>query len=198
MQLPHWFTNSLYDDKSILIESFVYFKPDGPSDIGTTVHSPTLIDGSFAQFDYMIGLSTTGINRQFSIASKPTEIEFYFKDYLSDERLMDTEDIEEIKTDDEGNYYTEYLGARDLKDGQVVNLQDILTDEDSMWNKLDFYDSDGKDKSLWGVAAKLVSQVAPYYIPVVGPGYAAFTTVMGLTSVLPAFYKSIEGLLLGD
>ena len=104
MQLPHWFTNSLNDDKAILIESFVYFKPDGTSDIGTTVHSPTLIDGSFAQFDYMIGLSTTGINRQFSIASKPTEIEFYFKDYLSDERLMDTEEIEEIKTDDEGNY----------------------------------------------------------------------------------------------
>ena len=104
MKLPHWFTNSLNEDKAILIESFVYFKPDGTSDIGTTVHSPTLIDGDYSQFDYMIGLSTTGINRQFSIASKPLELEFYFKDYLSDERLIDTEDVEEIKTDEDGNY----------------------------------------------------------------------------------------------
>ena len=104
----------------------------------------------------------------------------------------------EWKTDDEGNYYTEYLGARDLKDNQVVNLQDVLTDEDSMWNKLDFYDSDGKDKSLWGVAAKLVSQVAPYFIPVVGQYYAAFTTITGLASVLPTFYKSAEALIMGD
>ena len=52
----------------------------------------------------MIGLSTTGINRQFPILSKPLELEFYFKDYLSDERLIDTEEIEEIKTDENGNY----------------------------------------------------------------------------------------------
>lgn len=129
MQLPHWFTNSLNEDKSILIESFVYFKPDGTSDIGTTIHSPTLIDGEFSQFDYMIGLSVTGINRQFPIKSKPLEIEFYFKDYLSNERLENTELFEQQETDEDGNnlYYIldgvtgEILGkTTDVTDYPVV------------------------------------------------------------------------------
>lgn len=104
----------------------------------------------------------------------------------------------EWKTDDEGNYYTEYLGDRELKDNQVVNLQDILTDEDSMWNKLDFYDSDGKDKSAIGITTKLLFQIAPYFIPVVNNYYAAAKATVGLASVLPTFYKSIDGILFGD
>ena len=125
MQLPHWFTNSLNEDKSILIESFVYFKPDGTSDIGTTIHSPTLIDGEFSQFDYMIGLSVTGINRQFQIKSKPTEIEFYFKDYLSNERLENTELFEQQETDENGNnlYYI-YDGVT----GEILGKTTDVTD----------------------------------------------------------------------
>jgi hypothetical protein len=33
-------------------------------------------------------------------------------------------------------------------------LQDILSNEDSWWNKIDFYDSDSKEKSIPGVVMK--------------------------------------------
>lgn len=104
----------------------------------------------------------------------------------------------EWKTDEDGNYYTEILGSRELKGNQVVNLQDILTKEDSMWNTLDFYDSDGKDKSAIGITTKLVMQIAPYFIPGVGGVYAAVKTVTGLASVLPTFYKSLNSAFFGE
>lgn len=132
MQLPHWFSNSSNEDKSILIESFVYFKPDGTSDIGTTVHSPTLIDGEFSQFDYMIGLSTTGINRQFPISGHPLELEFYFKDYLSDDILNETEDIEEIKTNENGEYL---YYKTDLETGETIETTEETSNPVMVINK---------------------------------------------------------------
>ena len=106
-EFPHWFWNSENENKSITIESFQYYKPDGTSDIGTTLHSETLIDGNYSQFDNMIGLSAINLNRTFTIANKPQFLEFYFKDYLSNERLGETEIVTIQKTNDNGDllYY---------------------------------------------------------------------------------------------
>lgn len=104
----------------------------------------------------------------------------------------------EWKTDVNGNYYTEYLGDRELRDKQVVALQDILTKEGSWLNKIDFYDSDGTEKSAFGVAMKTLMSIAPYCIPYFNTYYAGFTTVFGLMSVMPTFYKAMESVLLGD
>lgn len=104
----------------------------------------------------------------------------------------------DFKTDKNGNPYTEYLGDRELGEHQIVNLQDILTNEGSFWNKLDFIDSDGIDKSAFGVAMKTAVTIAPYFIPYIGPYYAGLTTIFGLGSVLPTFYKSMESIIAGD
>lgn len=105
----------------------------------------------------------------------------------------------EFITDENGNYFTELLGNRELLDKQVVAVQDILTKEGSLANKFDFFDSDGYDKSLGGVAAKTLFAVAPYFIPGnVQKYYGAFTALVGLGSVLPTFYKSIESIFTGE
>ena len=107
INLPSFFWNSSNPNKCIVVESFQYYKPDGSCDIGTTFHSNTLIDTDFSQFDNMIGLSTLGINRTFPISNKPQQIEFYFKDYLSNECLEETELMSEQKINEEGKllYY---------------------------------------------------------------------------------------------
>lgn len=107
----------------------------------------------------------------------------------------------EWKTDKNGNYYTEVLGNRELLDKQVVALGDILTDEGSLMNKVDFFDSDGYDKSGVGIFAKTVVPMLPYIAGMLIPGanyYAAMTTALGLASVLPTYYKAIESLFTGE
>ena len=104
MQLPHFFYESPNEYKTLTIESFTYFKPDGSADIGTTLHSPTLVDGSYSQFDNMIGLSTAGIYKTFHISNNPDHIEFYFKDYMSNTCLNDSETIIEQKMNESGEY----------------------------------------------------------------------------------------------
>lgn len=102
------------------------------------------------------------------------------------------------KTDKDGNYYTETLGNQELLDKKVVSLGDILTKEDSWANKIDFFDSDGYDKSAAGIAAKLAVTMLPYLIPGVREYYGALTAITGLASVMPTFYKSFESILTGD
>ena len=101
------------------------------------------------------------------------------------------------KTDSSGNYYAETIGDRQLLDSQVISVQDILTKEGSWINKYDFFDSDGETKSITGTVFKTMAQIAPYLIPGVNKYYGALTASVGLASVLPTFYKSIEGLLTG-
>lgn len=48
---------------------------------------------------------------------------------------------------------------------QIVNPLDVLTKEGSSINKIDFFDSDGKDKSVAGTTMKFMASVAPYLIP---------------------------------
>ena len=102
------------------------------------------------------------------------------------------------KTDSSGNYFAETLGGRQLLDSQVISVQDILTKEGSWINKYDFFDSDGETKSVTGTVFKTMAQLAPYLIPGVNKYYGALTASVGLASVLPTFYKSVEGLLTGE
>lgn len=104
----------------------------------------------------------------------------------------------EWKTDEDGNLYIETLGKRELHGKQVVNPLDLLTVDGSAFNKLDFFDSDGREKSLIGTTAKLAVEIAPLLIPGVNTFYGGYKMAMGLAYVLPTFYKSIEGIFLGD
>lgn len=115
MELPHWFTQSEYEWKNITVESFTYFKPDGTLDLGTTFHSNTLSDGQFAQYDHMICLANDGIERTFFLDAKDTSIEFWFKDYLTEQNLPENETLTVQKKDSNGNLlYWEELEAPSL------------------------------------------------------------------------------------
>ena len=102
------------------------------------------------------------------------------------------------KISPDGNLYIETLGGREVYGKQVVNPLDVLTKEGTAINKVDFFDSDGKDKSVVGTTIKLAAEVAPFLIPGFNIFYGGVKMAMGLASVLPTFYKSFEGLLLGD
>ena len=65
------------------------------------------------------------------------------------------------KVDDYGQLYVEKLGKREIYGKQVVNPSDILTTDGSIFNKFDFMDSDGREKSI-GKIAKTIIEIAPY------------------------------------
>jgi hypothetical protein len=104
----------------------------------------------------------------------------------------------EFITDANGQYFTELLGNRDLLDKKVVSLEDILTKENSALNNIDFFDSDGYDKSIGGVAVKTLIKILPYAIPGLNKWYGALHASMNMAAVMPTLYKSIEGLFTGE
>ena len=107
MQLPQWFAESEFEDKALIMEMFTYYKPDGTMDLGTSFHSPTLSDGEFHQFDNMICMANDQVERIFYIDSRTREIEFWFRDYMSEENLSDHEFFDDYKYNEEGKqlYY---------------------------------------------------------------------------------------------
>jgi len=102
------------------------------------------------------------------------------------------------KFDKDGNLFIEKLGSREIGSKQIVNPMDVITTDGSAFNKVDFFDSDGKEKSIGGTAAKLVVEIAPFLIPQTAAVYGAYKAAKGLAFVLPTFYKAIEGIFLGD
>ena len=104
----------------------------------------------------------------------------------------------ELKYNEEGDPYYEYLNGRSLAGKELLHASDILTVDGSNWNKYDFFDSDGLDKSAVGVIAKTIAKIAPSFIPYVGGFYAAAGASMELGKLLPELYKSIEGIVDND
>lgn len=102
------------------------------------------------------------------------------------------------KINDDGNLFIEKLGQREIYGKQVVNPTDMLTTDGTLANRFDFFDSDSREKSIGKVATKVVFDIAPYLIPGVGQWYGGIKAAISLASVLPTFYKSMEGLVLGD
>lgn len=105
----------------------------------------------------------------------------------------------EFITDENGNYFTRTLeDDEEIGNNEVVAFSDILTKENSSINAIDFFDSDGFDKSAWGVGAKVLASSLPYFIPGVAPYYGALTAALGLTAVMPTFLKAIDSIFTGN
>lgn len=102
------------------------------------------------------------------------------------------------KINKEGNIFIETLGDREVYGRQVVNPTDILTADNSLINKFDFFDADNKETAVGKTAVKLAANIAPFLIPGVGQTYAAVKAAISLASVLPTFYKAFEGILTND
>lgn len=103
----------------------------------------------------------------------------------------------ELKLDENGDPYTELLGDRPAYGQDIVNWTDNLTVDGSMWNKLDFFDSDGLEKDMWKTVAKTAVMMAPFFTPV-GQAFGWVHAALGLTTALPSLVKSLNGLVLGD
>jgi hypothetical protein len=104
----------------------------------------------------------------------------------------------DYKLNEDGKFYTETIGNKQGYGKQYVALSDILTKEDSWLNKVDFFDSDDKDKSAIGTIMKTAAKIAPYFIPYVNTFWGGATAVMSLAEVMPTFAKMLEGLAVGD
>lgn len=104
----------------------------------------------------------------------------------------------DLKFNSEGDTYYETLGDREIYGKQVLGIEDTLTTDGSAWNKYDFFDSDGLDKSLTGTVAKLVFKVGPMLIPYVGAAYGALSASTELAQLIPTIMKSINGIITND
>ena len=108
VQLPEFFVNNEADYRQIKINQFIYYTPNGCSDLGTTFHSEDLFDGNYAQpeLDYFIGVSGNSINGLYTLQSRKRTLSFWFKDYVTlqhtygdKEEYTDYLDNETKKTD---------------------------------------------------------------------------------------------------
>lgn len=104
----------------------------------------------------------------------------------------------EQKLNNIGQFYTEKLGDREVAGKQVVNPSDLITVDGSAYNKVDFFDSDGLNKSITGTTLKLGMEIAPYLIPKFNTFYGAFKAATNLAAIIPTLYKATEGAILGD
>ena len=98
VKLPEYFVNNGPDYREIKINHFIYFRPNGTSDIGTTFHSEDLLDGepNQAEMDYFIGVSGNSIGGIYKINSRRNTLEFWFKDYLNmDQHYGSTEEFKD-------------------------------------------------------------------------------------------------------
>ena len=98
----------------------------------------------------------------------------------------------EFKTDEEGAFYTETMPkGEQLMDSEIVKLADIATSEGSVWNSINVFEGDDREKSVAGTALKTVLMIAPYLTPWSGT-IGAVTGLVGLASALPTIYKSLS------
>lgn len=103
----------------------------------------------------------------------------------------------DLKLNKRGRPYYETLGNRDMYNKDLLRMSDILTVDGSTWNKLDFFDSDDKEKSFGKTALNLVARIAPMFIPVVGEVYGYITMSEALLRVLPTIGKATNRMLFG-
>lgn len=102
------------------------------------------------------------------------------------------------KVNEDGNLFLEKLGKREIYGKQIVNPMDMLTTDGSIANNFDFFDSDDREKSILKTTLKLAADIAPLLIPGFNTFYAGVKAALSLAAVMPTFYKSFEGLLLGE
>jgi hypothetical protein len=92
----------------------------------------------------------------------------------------------------------ETLGDREIYGKQILSPLDILSKDGSFLNKIDFFDSDGREKSIAGTTFKTIAAIAPYLIPKFNRVWGGITAGIGLSASLPSLFKSLEGMLTGE
>ena len=99
----------------------------------------------------------------------------------------------EYKIGPNGTYYYEQLDGRDIYGKKVLNKMNVLTEEGSALNKLDFLDSDDIDKSLGGTVMKNLALVGGMFLPYVGPVITGLSLVPALSGIVGTLGKMATG-----
>lgn len=101
----------------------------------------------------------------------------------------------ELKLNEDGlPYYETIENNRSTRGRQVLTSWDVLTREDSVWNKYDFMDNDGLDKSITGTVMQTVASIAPLFIPGVGAAYTYALTARELAKLTATLGKMVDGI----
>lgn len=95
----------------------------------------------------------------------------------------------DLKFNANGKPYYETLNGRDVYGRQVLSNFDVLTKEDSNWNRYDFFDNDGYDKSVIGNVVKTAVVVAPMFIPYIGPVYTGASVLVNAVGLFGTLGK---------
>ena len=127
----------------------------------------------------------------------------YHDDPITKERVEHKKG--DLKLNENGTYYYENLGNRDVYGKIVLNKMNTLTVDGSALNDYDFFDSDDiQQKSIGGSIMKNLALVGSMFIPGVGPwitGISIATQAAGFLSTLGKMFigsdspvlSSIEG-----
>lgn len=104
----------------------------------------------------------------------------------------------EWKTDEFGNFYAEKAGNKENLNKQFVTWSEVLTDDNSAWNKIDIFDSDSLDSNIPRTILRAAIIGGSLLIPYVGPTIAYTSAAVNLTRVMPQILKTFTSFFSED
>lgn len=104
----------------------------------------------------------------------------------------------EWKTDEFGNFYAEKAGNKENLNKQFVTWSEVLTDDNSAWNKIDIFDSDSLDSNIPRTILRAAVIGGSLLIPYVGPTIAYTSAAVNLTRVTPQILKTFTSFFSED
>lgn len=104
----------------------------------------------------------------------------------------------EWKTDEFGNFYAEKAGNKENLNKKFVTWSEVLTDDNSAWNKIDIFDSDNLDSNIPRTILRAAVIGGSLLIPYVGPTIAYTSAAVNLTRVMPQILKTFTSFFSED
>lgn len=109
------------------------------------------------------------------------------------EVLSGEKEAREYKLNDDGSYYTEFLNGRNIYNKEIVSRWDTLTREGSWLNRYDPFDSDDKEKSVFGSLVRNTIEVVPMFVKSISPYYLGASIGMQMVQLGSVMTKWIDG-----
>lgn len=104
----------------------------------------------------------------------------------------------EWKTDEFGNFYAEKAGNKENLNKQFVTWSEVLTDDNSAWNKIDIFDSDSLNSNIPRTILRAAVIGGSLLIPYVGSTIAYTSAAVNLTRVMPQILKTFTSFFSED
>lgn len=104
----------------------------------------------------------------------------------------------EWKTDEFGNFYAEKAGNKENLNKQFVTWSEVLTDDNSAWNKIDIFDSDSLDSNIPRTILRATVIGGSLLNSYVGPTIAYTSAAVNLTRVMPQILKTFTSFFSED